>query len=378
MLHKIILSLYALPLTLVFVACSGQSTVETTAGTTVGSNAGTTASTTTGKEKLLFPGEEKYLKNVRQLTFGGQNAEAYFSQDGQWLIFQSQRGNYECDEQYVMRIDGSELRKVSTGKGRVTCGYFFGTKNKLPAGLVYASTHDFGHKCPAKPDYSRGYVWPIYPSYELYTNTFKGDQLRRLTKNNFYDAEATVSPNQKEMVYTSTRDGDLDLYIMNVDGTNNRRITTDLGYDGGAFFSHDGKKLIYRAYHPETEQEKKTYKENLKNHVYRPSWLELFIIDTDGKNKKQITNLRAGSFAPFLFPNNKRVIFSSNKRDQRGRGFDLYAIDLDGKNLEQITFSNTFDAFPMFSPDGKYLVWASNRNGKVAGETNIFIAEWVY
>lgn len=330
------------------------------------------------EEPKLHFSDEKHLKNIRQLTFGGQNAEAYFSADGQWLIFQSTRGNHPCDEMYMMRIDGSELKKVSTGKGRVTCGYLFGGgKSGVPESLLYASTHDFGEACPARPDPRKGYVWPIYPSFEIYSSKVDGGPLKRLTNNKAYDAEGTVSPDQKSIVYTSTRDGDLDLYIMNYDGTHSRRITTDLGYDGGAFFSHDGKKLIYRAFHPQTAEEKKNYKENLKNHVYRPSWLELFVIDVDGKNKKQITNLKAGTFAPFLFPNDQRVIFSSNSKDPAGRKFDIFAVDLDGKNLEQITFSNTFDAFPMFSPDGKYLVWASNRNGKMPHETNVFIAEWV-
>lgn len=325
---------------------------------------------------LVYPGEEKHISNVKQLSFGGENAEAYFSADGQWLIFQSQRNGYGCDEQYVMKSDGSEVRKVSTGAGRVTCGYFFGMKDGLPANIIYASTHDHGKECPPRPSYLRGYVWPIYPTYELYTDSFQGGSLKRLTNNNFYDAEATISPDGKKVVFTSTRDGDLDLYLMNTDGTGLKRVTTDLGYDGGAFFTHDGKRLIYRAYHPATEDEKKEYTENLKKNVYKPSYLELFVIDLDGKNKKQITDFKAGTFAPFMFPGDKRVIFASSKNSQSGRVFDLFAIDIDGKNLEQITFSNTFDSFPMFSPDGKKLVWGSNRNQKEKGETNLFIADW--
>lgn len=321
---------------------------------------------------LLFPGET-HLKNVKQLTFGGQNAEAYFSADGQWLIFQSQRDAHPCDQMYRMRIDGSEVQKISNGEGRVTCGYFVGQQKDM----IYASTHASGKDCPPKPDFSKGYVWPIFSSYELFSKAFtEAGPGKQLTKNNFYDAEATVSPDQQEVVFTSTRDGDLDLYLMKPDGSHIRRVTKDLGYDGGAFFSHDGKKLIYRAYHPSTAAEKKDYRQNLKNNVYRPTWLELFIIDTDGKNKKQITNLKGGTFAPFLFPNDKRVIFASNYKEPMSRKFNLYAIDLDGKNLEQITNSGTFDSFPMFSPDGKKLVWASNRNGKVPHETNIFIADW--
>jgi TolB protein len=328
---------------------------------------------------LIYPGEEKHLKNIKQLTFGGQNAEAYFSADGKWLIFQSERDGHPCDQMYVMRADGTQVRRVSNGEGRTTCGYIIGDDpiSPNPESLIYSSTSDFGKDCPPKPDYSRGYVWPIYNSYEIYTQKFSGSKITRLTNNKFYDAESTVSPDQREVVFTSTRDGDLDLYLMNVDGTHVKRVTKDLGYDGGAFFSHDGQKLIYRAYHPQTAAEKKSYKEDLKNNIYRPTWLELFIIDKSGKNKHQITNLKGGTFAPYLYPNDKRVMFASNYKNPMSRFFNIYAIDIDGQNLEQITNSGTFDSFPMFSPDGKKIVWASNRNGKVPHETNIFIADWV-
>jgi Tol biopolymer transport system component len=328
---------------------------------------------------LLYPGEEKHLKNIKQLTFGGQNAEAYFSADGRWLTFQSERDGYPCDQQYVMRTDGSQLRRVSTGTGRTTCGYIVGDDpiSPNPDRLIFSSTHDYGAECPAKPDYSKGYVWPIYNTFEIYGEKFGGGKLTRMTKNKFYDAESTVSPDQREIVFTSTRHGDLDLYVMNVDGTHVRQVTKDLGYDGGAFFTHDGERLIYRAYHPQTAAEKKSYKEDLKNGLYRPTWLELFIIGKNGKNKHQITHLQGGTFAPYMFPNDKRVIFASNYKNPRGRQFNIYAIDVDGQNLEQITYSGTFDSFPMFSPDGKKIVWASNRNGKVPHETNIFIADWV-
>lgn len=370
----------ALLLCLTLAACSKNvKPVEAPPAADPAAQASAPLATAPAPANLIYPGEEKHLKNVKQLTFGGQNAEAYFSADGKWLMFQSERDGYPCDQQYVMRTDGSELRRVSTGTGRTTCGYIIGDDpiSPNPDSLIFASTHDHGAECPAKPDYSRGYVWPIYPTFELYTAKFTSSKLRRLTNDNFYDAEATVSPDQKEIVFTSTRDGDLDLYVMNTDGSKVRRVTKDLGYDGGAFFTHDGERLIYRAYHPQSPEEKKSYKEDLKNNLYRPTWLELFVIGKDGKNKKQITNLKGGTFAPFMFPNDRRVIFASNYQNPRGRLFNIYAIDIDGKNLEQITFSGTFDSFPMFSPDGKKIVWASNRNGKEKHETNIFIADWI-
>ncbi|HEY8279219.1 MAG TPA: hypothetical protein VIH99_06335 [Bdellovibrionota bacterium] len=361
---------FLFPLLLILLGC--QSTPRAPAPASLKTKAGA------AEPALVFPGEEKHLHNIRQLTFGGQNAEAYFSSDGEWLIFQSTRGDYPCDEMYTMRTDGSDLRKVSTGKGRVTCGYLGGPGRGMAATTaVFASTHDYGKKCPPKPDMSYGYVWPIYSSFELYSRNLADNSLARLTRNRYYDAEATNSDDQSEVVFTSTRDGDLDLYLMSARGGRAKRVTTDLGYDGGAWFTHDGKRLIYRAYHPESEAEKKEYVANLKRGVYRPSWLELFLIDKDGKNKQQITHLKGATFAPYMFPDDKRVIFASNYKNPRGRGFDLYAVDVDGENLEQITFSGTFDSFPMFSPDGKKLVWASNRNGKEPHETNIFIADWV-
>ena len=332
--------------------------------------------TSSPKDKLLFSGEEKHLKNAVQLTDGGKNAEAYFSFDGRWLVYQSHNEKNSCDQLYVMRTDGSDKRMISTGRGRVTCGYFLDPGRAEKSRIIYSSTHDFNDNCPAPPSRKHGYVWPIYPSYELYVDHFKGNQLKRLTENEFYDAEATVSPDGKEIVFTSTRDGDLELYIMNSDGDNVRRITTQLGYDGGAFFTHDGKRIIYRAYHPKTKKEKKQYSSNLKKNIYRPTYLELFIIDKDGKNRRKITNLKNASFAPFMFPGDKRVIFSTDIVDPSKHTFNLFGINVNGKFLEQLTFGTGFEAFPMFSPNGKHFVWSSSRHASKRRDINIFFAEW--
>jgi len=172
-------------------------------------------------------------------------------------------------------------------------------------------------------------------------------------------------------------DGDLDIYTMNLDGSGVKRLTTMLGYDGGPFFSLDGKKIVYRAYHPRDPGEIREYETLLREGLVKPSRMELFVMDADGKNQRQITNNGAANFAPYFHPNGRQIIFSSNLGDARGRNFDLYLINEDGSGLEQITFYPDFDGFPMFSHDGKKLVFASNRNGKVRGETNIFIADWV-
>ena len=318
--------------------------------------------------------QEKHLRNIRQLTFGGQNAEAYFSGDGKKLIFQSTREPVKCDHIFVMNIDGSDQHMVSTGKGRTTCSYFYPDGKKI----LYSSTHLGGADCPPKPDYSKGYVWAIYPSYDIFSANPDGSNLKQLTNEPGYDAEATLSTDGKKIVFTSVRNDDLDIYTMNADGTQLKQLTHELGYDGGPFFSPDGKLIVYRAHHPKTDQEITDYKNLLKQALIRPTYLEIWLMKSDGSDKRQITDLGAASFAPSFYPDGKRIIFSSNVGSTGGMGnFELYAVDLDGKDLVRITYTDGFDGFPMFSPDGKKLVWVSGRNAKVPHETNIFIADWV-
>ena len=323
-------------------------------------------------DALALPAE-KHLRNMRQLTFGGENAEAYFSSDGRELIFQSKRERLECDQIFKMNVDGSGVKMVSTGDGRTTCSFFFPNKNRI----LYASTHMTARACPPKPDFSRGYVWAIYPSYDIYTARADGSDVKQLTSAPGYDAEATISVDGRKIVFTSTRDGDLDIYTMDASGKRVRRLTTELGYDGGAFFSRDGLQIVYRAYHPKTPEQIARYKQKLAENLIEPAVFEIWVMNADGTNKRQVTNYGAASFAPYFFPDGKRIIFASNMNDARGRNFDLYAVNVDGNNLERITYSETFDGFPMFSPDGKRLVFASNRNAAARGDTNVFIADWV-
>ena len=318
--------------------------------------------------------EEKHLRNIRQLTFGGQNAEAYFSADDKKLIFQSTRDNLKCDQIFTMNVDGSDVRMVSNGKGRTTCAYFYPGGKKI----LYSSTYLGGADCPPKPDYSKGYVWAVYPSFDIFTANPDGSDLKRLTTTPGYDAEATISGDGKKIVFTSLRHGDLDIYTMDADGSYVKQLTHELGYDGGPVFSPDGKFIVYRAHHPKTAQEIRDYKELLAQDQIRPTYLELWIMKADGSDKRQITNLGAASFAPSFFPDGQRIIFASNVGSTGGMGnFELYAVNADGGNLERITYTEGFDGFPMFSPDGKKLVWVSGRNGKVPHETNIFIADWI-
>jgi TolB protein len=320
---------------------------------------------------LALP-EEKHLRNIKQLTFSGENAEAYFAADGKQLIFQSTRDGRGCDQIYTMNVDGSDVKMVSTGDGRTTCSYIFPNGKRI----LYSSTHLGGKQCPPRPDFSKGYVWAVYESFDIFTANRDGSGIKQLTNTPGYDAETTISRTGK-LVFTSKRDGDLDIYTMDADGKNVKRLTNELGYDGGPFWSYDGKQIVYRAYHPQTEREKQDYTSLLKENLIRPTTLEIMVMNADGSNKRQVTHLNKASFAPYFFPDGQRIIFASNFADPKGRDFDLYMIKTDGSGMERITFNNTFDGFPMFSPDGKKLVFASNRNAKTQGDTNIFIADWV-
>lgn len=318
--------------------------------------------------------DEPHLRNLRQLTSGGQNAEAYFSFDGRKLVFQSKRDTFECDQIFTMNLDGSDVKLVSTGKGRTTCSYF------LPDGahILYASTHLDDEHCPPAPDRSKGYVWKLYPGYDLFVADTAGHLTGRLTDSPGYDAEAVVSPRGDKIAFTSIRSGDLEIYTMNLDGTDVRQLTHQLGYDGGPFFSPDGKKIVYRAYHPATTPDSVEYRVLLAEQKIRPMNLQIWMMDADGSNKVQITHNAAANFAPSFFPDGKRIIFASNMADTSRvpMDFDLYSVRLDGSGLERITSAKGFDGFPMFTPDGKKLVFASGRNSSSLFETNIFIADW--
>jgi hypothetical protein len=336
---------------------------------------------------LKQPGED-HFGEIRQLTFGGENAEAYWSPDGSELILQSTHGPWQCDQIFRLAVPGldggggvavgedaagaDEMRLVSTGKGRTTCAYFTvdGTR------ILYSSTHRTSADCPPTPDRSQGYVWAIYNSYEIYSAAPDGSDIRQLTDNDAYDAEATVCPVDGSVIFTSTRDGDLELYRMNADGSDVKRLTHTPGYDGGAFFSRDCSHIVWRASRPREGKELEDYRALLARGLVRPSKLEIWVSEADGNEPRQITYLDAASFAPYFLPSGDRVIFSSNYGDPQGREFELWAVDTDGTDLERITYSPQFDGFPMFSPDGSRLAFSSNRNQAKPGETNVFVAQW--
>ncbi len=330
------------------------------------------------KDSLIFP-EENHFKSIRQITFGGDNAEAYWSFDDKQIVFQSnnKKWNVSCDQMFLMDIDETFEDKippmVSTGKGRTTCSYFL-PDNKH---IIYASTHLGDEECPDTPLRKNGkYIWPVYDSFDIFVADLEGNIVNQLTNEKGYDAEPTVSPKGDKIVFTSTRSGDLELYTMNLDGTGVKQITDELGYDGGAFFSPDGTKIIFRSSRPKTDKEIAAYKELLAEGLVEPTDMELYICNADGSDLRQLTDLGNANWSPFFHPSGKKILFSSNFEAERGFPFNLYLIDIDGKNLERVTHSETFDAFPVFSNDGKYLAFSSNRNNGGGRDTNLFIAEW--
>jgi len=332
------------------------------------------------EDSLIYPGETHFA-SLRQLTFGGDNAEAYFSYDGKKLAFQSNNKAWglQCDQIFTFEIEGADLKNnipqmISNGKGRTTCSYYMPGDSTI----LYASTHLGGDACPVDPERKPGdpYLWGIYPTYDIFVADLNGNSVKQLTDGPGYDAEATISPAGDKIVFTSTRSGDLELYTMDIDGSNVKQITSELGYDGGAFFSPDGKRLVFRSSRPKTPEAQKAYKALLAKGLVAPTEMELYTCNVDGSDLKQVTSLGQANWAPYFTPDGKQIIFSSNHESERGFPFHLYLVNIDGTGLERVTHDNGFDAFPMFSPDGKYLVFSSNRNNGGTRDTNLFIAEW--
>ncbi len=365
-MRKIVL--FFLLTTYIFSACNNSSKVAGGAATFA--------------DTLRYP-DESHLKNVQQLTFGGDNAEAYWSYDGKWIVFQrtNPREGINCDQIFIGKIpakpgDKFEYRKLSSGKGRTTCPFF----TKDGKHIIYASTQLAGDACPPVPDrskYGNKYIWPLYDSYDIFMSDLNGKIVKQLTHSKGYDAEATLSPDGKKMIYTSDKDGDIDLYIMDLETGAEKKVTNTIGYDGGAWFSPDGTKIIWRASRPKNKDEAKEYMDLLKEGLVAPTNMEVFVANVDGSNVRQVTTYGQANWAPAFMPDSKRIIFASNHEYPRGFPFNLYTINEDGTHLQKISRDKGFDAFPMFSPNGKKIVFCSNRYNGGGRDTNVFIADWV-
>jgi TolB protein len=315
---------------------------------------------------------ESRLANLRRLTAGGQNAEAYWDAAGTRLIFQTTRPPFDCDQIFTMNADGTGQRLLSTGTGRTTCGFFFPDGRRV----IFASTHAAGPACPPPPDRSQGYVWPLYSSWDIYAADADGANLTRLTDNDAYDAECAISPDGRRIVFTSLRDGDLDLYVMDADGRNVRRLTDASGYDGGAFFSWDGRFIVFRASRPGGREELEEYRTLLGRGLVRPRRLDIYLMNADGTGLRRVTRLAGANFAPFMHPNGRQIIFSSNLHDPSGRSFALYLVNLDGSGLERVTWADGFASFPMFTRDAKRLVFCGSRGAAAPRDLDVFVADW--
>lgn len=324
------------------------------------------------REDLRWP-EEDHFGVIRRLTTAGENAEGYFSNDGSEIVYQATVGELRADQIFTLDLLTGARSMVSTGLGCTTCAYFLPGDREV----LFSSTHGAAAEPPPPADRSQGYVWKLHPEYELYVRNLETEELRPLAPAPGYDAEATVSPDGRWIVFTSRRGGDPDLYVMRVDGAGLRRLTDELGYDGGAFFSPDSQRIVYRAYHPRTEAERRRYQELLKQDVIEPMPLQLMVMDADGGSRRQITDNGAANFAPYWHPDGERIIYASNVANPRGHDFDLYLIRSDGTASERVTFSPAFDGFPVFSPDGRRLLFASNRANAAPRDTNLFLAEWI-
>jgi Tol biopolymer transport system component len=361
------------------VACQSTASSERVEAPAAGAHAAGSPHAAVVDDRAVTRADERHLKNLRQLTFGGENAEAYVDASGTRLAFQTKRDGAACDAIFRMDIDGKNQRQVSpamsAGGGRTTCSYLLPDDR-----LVYASTHGHGPGCLSEPDRSQGYVWKVYPEFDIWTADADGAHPQVLFTSDGYDAEATVCHKDGRIVFTSSKTGDLELWMMNVDGSNAHPLTSTPGYDGGAFFSEDCSKIVWRASRPEGGA-LADYQRLLQQSLVRPTKLEIYVADVgaDGslQNTIQVTNNGKANFAPYLHPDNKRVLYVSNKGDPKGRDFDIYLVNLDGTGEERVTTNPSFDGFPMLTPDGRTLIFSSNRSGAKPGDTNVFVADWI-
>lgn len=324
--------------------------------------------------------EADLLSGIRQLTFEGRRAgEGYYSQDGRWMVFQSEReeGN-PFFQIYLLDFETGDTRRLSPGQGKTTCSWTYPDGKQV----LFASTHDDPAAQQKQLEelqlrasgQERRYSWDYDEHFELYSTDLTTGEIRRLTDAVGYDAEGAVSPDGRWIVFSSNRDAYsrtltaeeqaifendksyfLDLYLMRTDGTGLRRLTEAPGYDGGPFFSADGSRICWRRFSKDG------------------ATAEIYVMNADGSDPRQITRLGAMSWAPYFHPSGDYLIFATNLH---GFGnFELYLVDAEGRrDPTRVTFTEGFDGLPAFSPDGKTLAWTSNRTA--SRQSQLFLARW--
>ena len=321
------------------------------------------------------------LTTSRQLTFEGPRAgEGYFSADGKKMIFQSERepGN-PFYQMYVMDLTNGQTNRVSPGKGMTTCGWIHPNMKTV----MWSSTHlDKTLSTKVKKEYEersspvkKRYSWSFDDTYSIFTSDLEGRNLKQLTYGKGYNAEGSYSPDGKLIAFASNRAGYpssgilsnddqkrlqqdpsyfMDIYIMDADGKNVRQLTNVPGYDGGPFFSADGKKLTWRR-----------FSENGLT-------AEIYTMNIDGTEPKKITSLGAMSWAPYFHPSGDYIIFGTSILGMAN--FELFIVDSVGQQKPvRVTFAEGFDGLASFSPDGNNLTW-SHRNDR--GESQIYLGAW--
>jgi Tol biopolymer transport system component len=319
--------------------------------------------------------ESAFLRNVRQLTFEGKRSgEGYFSPDGKWLIFQSEREPDNPFYQiYIMNLESGDTHRVSPGVGKTTCGFFRPNSDDV----LFASTHhDPQAKAKQKAELDfrasgkqRRYAWDYDDQMDIFTCRRDGSGLKRLTDAPGYDAEGAYSPDGTKIVFCSLRNAEPgkrletdpsffgEIYIMNADGSDQRRLTSTPGYDGGPFFSPDGQRIIWRRFDDKGVN------------------ADVYTMKVDGSDVRRLTDFGAMSWAPYYHPSGKYVIFTSNKLGFSN--FELYLVDTQGGTEPiRVTYTEGFDGLPVFSPNGTRLCWTSARTSD--GKSQLFLADWVY